>query len=358
MRMGLLLLGLGCGSLAQVLVHLAGDGLRGLPAVALGMYVGSFVFLYLWAGREGDPLLLPIVANLCGLGLAEVWRIDPARGWMQALWIVLGAGVFAAASRFRNWNGLADLKYVWAVLAVLLLLVTVVFGVEIGGARAWLRIGGVGFQTSEVAKLLVVASLASHLSESKEFLALPRRRFGFIRIPSSRHLGPLLMMWALSMLMFVVQRDLGGALLLFGVFVLMLYVASGRAVYLAFGGALAVVGGAAAYLAFGHVRTRFIVWLNPWRYFDTKGYQIIQGLFALAAGGISGAGLGLGSPQVVPAAANDYIFAALVEELGLIGGTFVLAMFMVLVTRGLQWATAHGDSVAALAGMGLSMLLW
>lgn len=354
---GLLLLGLACGSLPQILVHLAGGGMEGREITALALYVASFVFLYIYVGRKGDILILPIIATLTGLGLAEVWRIDPSHGWQQALWLVLGAIVFAVAARFRNWNGMADLKYVWAVLGALLLLVTVVLGTEVGGAKAWLRIGGHSLQTSEVAKLLVVASLAGHLAESKEFLAAPRRRFGFLRIPSARHLGPLLVMWALFMLMFVQQRDLGGALLLFGVFVIMLYVASGRVLYLGAGGLLVSLGGALAYMAFGHVRTRFTVWLNPWPDFDVKGYQIIQGLFALGAGGIFGTGLGLGSPQVVPAAVNDFIFNALVEELGLMGGTFILALYMILVARGLKWAQAHGDSVQALAGMGLSVLL-
>lgn len=357
MRGGLFALGLACGSLAQVLMHLATDGLEGRPIIAIGLYVVSFVLVYFWAGRRGDPFLLPIIAALCGLGMAEVWRIDPGRGWQQALWIVLGTVVYGTASRFRRWNAMADLKYVWALLAAFLLLITVIFGTEVGGARAWLRIRGFSMQTSEIAKLLVVISLAGHLAQSKEFLAAPGRRLGFIRVPAARHLGPLLLMWALSMLMFVVQRDLGGAMLLFGVFVLMLYVASGRCVYLTLGGMLAMAGGLAAYLAFGHVRIRFLVWLNPWRYYETIGYQIIQGLFALAAGGITGTGLGFGSPYVVPAAANDFIFNALVEEMGLVGGTFIIAMYMILVARGLTWANAHGDNVAALAGMGLSVLL-
>jgi cell division protein FtsW (lipid II flippase) len=243
------------------------------------------------------------------------------------------------------------------VLGALLLFVTLLLGTEVGGAKAWLRIAGLSFQASEVVKLLVVASLAGHLAESKEFLAAPSKRFGFVRLPSARHLGPLLFMWLLFMLMFVVQRDLGGALLLFGVFVLMLYIASGRAFYLSVGTLLVSLGGALAFLVFNHVRTRFIVWLNPWHYFETKGYQIIQGLFALAAGGVLGTGLGLGSPQVVPAAVNDFIFNAIVEELGLIGGTFILAMYMILIARGLTWASGHGDSVQAIAGMGLSVLL-
>jgi cell division protein FtsW len=159
------------------------------------------------------------------------------------------------------------------------------------------------------------------------------------------------------MVMFVFQRDLGGALLLFGVFVLMLYVASNRRVYLSLGAVLVLIGGVMAYASFAHVRTRFVVWLNPWPYYSGRGYQIIQGLFAMANGGISGSGLGLGYPYLVPAAENDFIFNALVEELGLLGGTFILAVFMVLVVRGLTWSLAHGDNVTALAGIGLSILL-
>ncbi len=357
MRVSLFALGLACGSLAQVLMHLTTGELQGKPAIALGLYGASFLFLFIWVGRRGDPFFLPTIAALCGLGVAEIWRIDPSRGWQQALWIVLGTVVYGVASRFRRWNALADLKYVWALLATILLLITLVFGAEVGGARAWLRIGRFSLQTSEIAKLLVVISLAGHLVGSKEFLASPGRRIGFIRVPSARHLGPLLLMWAVSMMMFVGQRDLGGAILLFGVFVLMLYVASGRFIYLTLGVLLAAAGGAAAYRTFNHVRVRFLVWLNPWQYYETIGYQIIQGLFALAAGGITGTGLGFGSPYLIPAAANDFIFNALVEELGLVGATFIIAMYMILVARGLTWSNAHGDNVAALAGMGLSVLL-
>jgi cell division protein FtsW (lipid II flippase) len=356
-RGGLFALGLACGSLAQVLMHLATGELQGKPAAALGLYAVSFIVLFIWVGRRGDAFFLPIITALCGLGLAEIWRIDPSRGWQQVLWIVLGTVVYGITGRFRRWNALADLKYVWALLATIMLLITLVFGAEVGGARAWLRIGRFSMQTSEIAKLLVVISLAGHLAGSKEFLASPGRRIGFIRVPSARHLGPLLLIWAVSMMMFVGQRDLGGAILLFGVFVLMLYVASGRFIYLTLGVLLAAAGGAAAYVTFNHVRVRFLVWLNPWRYYETIGYQIIQGLFSLAAGGIAGTGLGFGSPYLIPAAANDFIFNALVEELGLIGATFIIAMFMVLVARGLAWATAHGNNVAALAGMGLSVLL-
>ena len=207
MRVSLFALGLACGSLAQVLMHLTTGELQGKPAIALGLYGASFLFLFIWVGRRGDPFFLPTIAALCGLGVAEIWRIDPSRGWQQVLWIVLGTVVYGVASRFRRWNALADLKYVWALLATILLLITLVFGAEVGGARAWLRIGRFSLQTSEIAKLLVVISLAGHLVGSKEFLASPGRRIGFIRVPSARHLGPLLLMWAVSMMMFVGQRS-------------------------------------------------------------------------------------------------------------------------------------------------------
>lgn len=353
----LLLLGLAAGSTAQILVHLAQGGISSRAIITLVVYNLSFIALHLWLQGKGDPVIVPIIAVLCGLGLAEIYRLNPSRGWQQTWWVLLGVIVFAFTSRFRNWNGMADLKYVWAVTAAALLMITVIFGVEIGGAKAWLHFRGLSFQASELAKLLVVASMASHLAETKEFLALPTRRIWFLRIPSARHLGPLLMMWALFMVMFVFQRDLGGALLLFGVFVLMLYVASNRRVYLSLGAVLVLIGGVMAYASFAHVRTRFVVWLNPWPYYSGRGYQIIQGLFAMANGGISGSGLGLGYPYLVPAAENDFIFNALVEELGLLGGTFILAVFMVLVVRGLTWSLAHGDNVTALAGIGLSILL-
>ncbi len=359
MRRGLLLLllGLAGGAAAQVLVHLAQGGLSERASICLGLYVISFLALHIWLGGRGDPVVVPVLAILCGLGLAEIWRLDPGRGWQQGLWLVIGVLVFAFASRFRNWNGMADLKYIWAVAAAILLVVTIIFGSEVGGARAWLRFAGLSFQASEVAKLLVVASLASHLAESKEFLAVPSRRLGFLRIPSARHLGPLLMMWALFMIMFVFQRDLGGALLLFGVFVFMLYAASNRGVYLSVGALLVVIGGALACAVIDHVRIRFVVWLDPWRYYSGRGYQIVQGLFALGNGGIIGTGLGMGYPYLVPAAANDYIFNALAEELGFMGAVFILAMFMVLVARGFTWAAAQVNEVAALAGTGLSILL-
>jgi cell division protein FtsW (lipid II flippase) len=354
---GLLLLGLICGTLAQVLVHLAGDTLDTRAYTAMAFYVCSFIFLYFWTGRKGDIVLLPALAVLMGLGIAEIWRIDPELGWQQAQWVVLGTVVFAVASRFRNWHMIADLKYVWAFAGAILLVLTLIFGREVGGAKAWIRIGKASFQASEIVKLLVVASLAGHLAESKEFLAAPRKRLGFLRIPSTRHFGPLLVMWLLFMFMFVVQRDLGGALLLFGVFVTMVYVASGRWLYLGIGTLMVSVGGLLAYSFFDHVRNRFVVWINPWPYFQNRGYQIVQALFSVAAGGVLGTGLGLGSPQLVPASVNDFIFVALVEELGLIGGISIISLYMVLVVRGLKYASLHGDSVQSLVGVGLSVLL-
>jgi len=355
---GLMLLALASGALAQVLVHLAQNGqLDNRAATGLGLYVASFLALYLWLRGRGDPVILPVIACLVGLGLAEIWRLDPARGWQQTWWVALGTVCFAVASRFRNWHLVADLKYVWAVAAALLLVVTIIFGNEIGGARAWLRFGRFSFQASELAKLMVVAYLAAYLADTKEFLAAPRRILWFIKMPPARHLGPLLLMWFLFMVMFVFQRDLGGALLLFGVFVLMVYTASNRLIYITLGSLLVLVGGSLAYTVFNHVRTRFIVWLNPWQYYQNIGYQIIQGLFAMAQGGLTGTGLGMGFPYLIPAAENDFIFNALVEELGLLGGTFILAMYMILVARSLTWAVAHGDDVEALAGVGLATLL-
>lgn len=309
-------------------------------------------------GRPGcDPLLLPLLALLTGLGLALLESVKPSLVPKQTRWVLLGLLAFTAAARYRHPERLMRYKYVSMSLGVLLLLVTSFFGRSVGGATLALKVGSFSFQPSELVRLLAVVFLAGYLSEKRQVLALSARRWWELSRQDVRYLGPLLSMWALSLLFLVYQRDLGAALLFFGIFLTMIYVASGRAMYVVTGLTLFAVGAYVCGQLFWHVRTRVDVWLNPWAHLEGKGYQIAQSLFALAWGGMTGTGLGRGFSAKVPAVHTDLIFAAAGEQLGFLGATAVLLCFAVLVARGVRIAARSDRDESFLLAAGLSIAL-
>jgi cell division protein FtsW (lipid II flippase) len=206
-------------------------------------------------------------------------------------------------------------------------------GRTINGARLWVGIGALTFEPSEVAKVLLVAFFAAYLVDKRELLAQGRLRVGRFFLPSPRDLGPLLLAWGMALLVLGYQKDIGTSLLFFGAFAAMLYIATQRRVYLLGTAILLVIGGFVAYKSLGHVRVRIEDWIDPWSRIDRPGggYQAVQGWFGLGSGGIAGTGLGLGNPSLVPLASTDYVFAAIGEELGLVGSVAVVAAFMLMV---------------------------
>ncbi len=301
-----------------------------------------------------DPVLLPIVALLSGIGLAFITRLDPTLAASQTMWLFGGVVVMIATlMAVPSLARVARYKYTVAIVGIVLLVLPAIVGREVNGAKLWLRFGQVSFQPSEVAKVLMVLFLAAYLAENREVLSVSTRRLAGVWLPSAKHLGPLLAMWAVSLFVLIGEKDLGSSLLFFGVFLAMLHVATGRPAYTIAGVVLFAAGATAAYFLFAHVRTRIGIWIDPFADAADKGYQIVQSLFSLAAGGIFGVGPGRGMPEHIPFVATDFIFAAIGEELGLLGGAALIISYLVLCLRGLATAVRARTDMAALTASGL-----
>ncbi len=331
-------------------------------AAVLSMFMIAHLVL-MWRLPDADQLLLPIVAMLTLLGLVMSTRLSalvPGLMTRQSMWISLGLLLLiAVVVLIPDVSMLQSYKYTAAVLGFLLVAATFLLGIDTNdsGARWWIGIGGYHFQPSEILKVLLVIFLAGYLEDKRELLTWSSTRIGWLRLPPLPYLGPLAVMWAVSMILLIGQKDLGAALLFYSIFLAMLYVASSRGAYV-WGGLVAfVIGAFLCYLAFAHVRLRVEVWLNPWVHARDEAYQVVQGLVALASGGIIGRGLGYGYPGFVPAIQTDYIIAAIGEELGLVGTLAVVALFLLLMYRGFRIAMDTRRGFSVLLAMGLTTVL-
>jgi cell division protein FtsW (lipid II flippase) len=324
-----------------------------------------------WA-PYADPLLLPSVALLVGLGLAMIHRLDLASAQLnsratredapvQLLWATVGVGLFVAVLVVvRDHRLLARYAYTLALVGlVLLALPALLPGAvsEVNGAKIWIRLAGFSIQPGEFAKICLVIFFAAYLYDKRDVLALASRKVAGLELPRGRDLGPVLVAWALSILVLVFERDLGSSLLLFGIFVVMLYVATERASWLVIGLLLFAGGAFIAYHVFGHVHARVDVWLNPFAYRNGAGYQLVQSLFGLGTGGLFGAGLGGGRPDQVPVAKSDFIASAIGEELGLFGLVAVIVVYLILVERGLRTSLIVRDAFGKLLAAGLAFAI-
>jgi peptidoglycan glycosyltransferase len=322
----------------------------------------SFVLIYLLfhsiarlVSPHADPLLLPIAAFLNGIGLTMIFRTRPNLLQAQLFW--LGLGVVLALATLILWKRLREIenyKYLTALAGITLLLSPAFFGKELGGAKLWLSIGRLSMQPAEPAKLLIVIFLAAYLKEKRELLSLSTYRRGRFSMPEPRHLAPLLTMWLLSLLILIFEKDLGSSFLFLAIFLVMIYVATSRLIYVALGGGLFLMGASVCYYLFAHVRLRVDIWINPWVALAGKGYQIVQSLFALASGGFSGAGLGGGFPGYIPAVHTDFIFAAAGEELGYAGAMAILLAYLLFVQRGLAVALRSSKEFEKFLAFGLT----
>ena len=309
---------------------------------------------------RGDQLLLPLVAALAGIGLVLVTRLVPALGPRQFMWALIGCSVMVVAA-VGPWEVrlLERYKYTAAAAGIMLVALTLVLGVDPNGsgARLWLRVAGLSFQPSEILKVLLVIFLAGYLTDKRELLTTTRVRFGPLQLPPLPYLAPLLAMWGLSLALLVWQRDLGAAILFFGVFLVMLYLAVAQVRYVVGGTLMFFAGGVLCYTLFSHVRLRVEVWLNPWVDPQGRSYQIAQALYALGSGGLFGSGLGNGYPLYVAAAHTDFPYVALSEEAGLAAGLALLLIYALLVTRGLQVALIARLPFNRLLAAGLTSVL-
>ena len=307
-----------------------------------------------------NPVLLPLGALLNGIGFVFIARLDSDRASAQATWTTLGMAAFVGTLLFAREARMLDryrYTFMLAGLALLLLPLAPRIGYVINGARLWVRIGPFSFQPGEFAKIALAIFFASYLVERRELLSRATRRLGPVLVPDLRLFGPVLAAWAVSVVVMTAERDLGSSLLFFALFVTMLWVATGRAGYLALGGALFSAGAVTAWIAFAHVQQRIRVWVDPWERAAGEGYQIVQAAYALGTGGLTGTGIALGGANRIPAAETDFILAAIGEELGLLGTTGVLAAFLLMVGVGLGIAFRAENDFEKLLASGLTAII-
>jgi peptidoglycan glycosyltransferase len=328
-------------------------------AVILGLLVLAHLAVR-WLAAGADGTLLPLAALLHGLGYVMITRLDDRLAGLQTTWSLVAIGAFivmlVAVQRAPD---LARYRWSLLLIGVVLLLLPMVpgLGFGVGGARIWVSLGPINFQPGEFAKLLLAIFFAGYLAENRELIAESTWRVGPLRLPEPRHLLPILLAWGFAVVVMVGQRDLGSSLLFFALFVVMMWVATERVSYLVIG--LVLFAGAAyvSWLLFDHVQTRVEIWLDPWSDRLDRGYQIVQALYGLSDGGIIGTGLGLGSPNTVPEAQNDFIFSSIAEELGLLGGSAVLMAYLLLIGAGLRTALRTENTFEKLLAVGLTTIV-
>jgi len=348
---------------AYVLVELGRKGRVPVDIVGYGMVLlGGYLFAHLVMrrfARSADPVLLPTAGLLAGLSLAMIFRLKPALVGEQTLWLLLGLGLFSLTlAVVRDHKQLDQYTYTIGLLGIALMLLPLVPGIgrTVRGAQLWVQIGPMQFQPSEIAKVLLVVFLASYLGARRELLSVGTRRLGPIALPEPRHLAPLLIAWGLSLAILFLEQDLGSNLLFFGMFVVMMWLATARSAYLVLGGVLFAAGATFAYATLSHVQDRVSIWLDPLNpeTVTEESFQLAQSLFALATGGISGTGLGQGRPTEIPDVHTDVVFSAFGEELGLIGTMALLVLFVMIVFRGFRAAVRCRDGFGQLLAAGLA----
>ncbi|WP_347058734.1 FtsW/RodA/SpoVE family cell cycle protein [Blastococcus sp. HT6-30] len=361
---------------AQAIVDLTVTGslrpeMAAFSAWISALWVVAHLVVRKWASYA-DPLLLPAVALLVGLGLTVIHRLDLAAEQagdtasredapVQLIWATLGVALFVAVLVVvRDHRTLSRFAYTLALLGIVLLALPAVLPAsisEVNGAKIWIRVAGFSIQPGEFAKICLVVFFAAYLVDKRDVLALASKKVAGLELPRGRDLGPVLLAWILSILVLVFERDLGSSLLLFGIFVVMLYVATERASWLFIGLTLFAGGALIAYQVFAHVQARVDTWLDPSEYYDGAGYQLMQSLFGLGTGGLFGAGLGGGRPEQVPVAKSDFIAAAVGEELGLFGLVAVIVVYLILVERGLRASLVVRDAFGKLLAAGLAFAI-
>ncbi len=369
-ELGLVLLAVGITSGLYALASLGRTA--DLPANIgpfLGIVLGLLVIAHVATRRlapGADGVILPLAALLNGIGFVFIARLDETartpKGYAQAQagWTVIGIGAFVATLVVvRRARDLQRYRYTLLLVGVVLLVLPLIPGIgeEINGARIWVRMGPLSFQPGEFAKVVLAIFFASYVMERREVLGMatfPRFR---PMLPDLRHLGPVLFAWGFTVLIMTTEKDLGSSLLFFALFMLVVWVGTGRGAYVGVGAALFSAAAVFSYRSFAHVQTRVDIWLDPWSRASGKGFQVIQSWFALAWGGVAGTGIGLGHPDRIPVVYTDFIFAAIGEELGLLGTVAIIACFLLLVGTGLRIAVRAEAPFEKLLATGLTVLL-
>jgi cell division protein FtsW (lipid II flippase) len=340
----------------------------------------GLVFLFVFGGAHlairrfapyTDPLLLPIVALLNGLGLVMIHRLDLVNNELsghrhpsatqQMLWTVVGVAAFALVVTFlKDHRQLARYGYIWGVAGLVFLVIPALLPASLSeqnGAKIWIRLPGFSIQPAEFSKILLLIFFSAVLITKRSLFTSVGKHFMGMTLPRPRDLAPLLAAWVISIGVMVFEKDLGTSLLLYASFLVVVYLATQRFSWVLIGFALFVAGSVAAYFIFGHVRVRVRMWWDPFTDPDGAGYQLVQSMFSFATGGIFGTGLGNGQPDTVPAASTDFIIAAFGEELGLVGFASILLLYTIVIVRGLRTAIATRESFGKLLAAGLASTL-
>ncbi len=346
-----------------------------VPLACWLLALGGVHLAFIISGRDMDQILLPLVGMLGGISLLVMERLPQGLAVqrlgdrtlmladLQLLWLLLGLGVLGVtAITIRSVRWLREYRYTWALAGIGLLAAVFLLGDEVNGARLSIRLGPLTGQPSELLKVILVVFLAAYLADNRPILARISMRLGPVSLPPLPYLLPMLAMWGIALAMVIVQRDLGAALLLFSVFLSLLYIATRRASFVLVGLVLFLVGAALLYSQLGHVRTRVDIWLDPWADPLGRGYQVIQALYAFGRGGVLGTGLGAGLPTVgdtpaIPLVHTDFTFAAVGEELGLMGALALGCLYLVVAERGLRIAARAPDEFQALLAAGLTLVI-
>ncbi len=309
---------------------------------------------------QADAFLLPITALLAAVGLAEIFRIRPALALLQGQWLLVGAGLFVITVLLvRDYMRLDRYRYIMGALGLALLVITIALGTTINGAKLWIHAFGFSIQPSEFAKLAIVIFLAGYLNDKKMLLSVPTRHVLGVPVPATKYFGPLLVMWVLSLAMLVFMKDFGMSLLFMAIFVGLMYMATARIVYVVAGRRpLRWSPPPSRSPSCRTCRIASTVWLDPWPHAATTGYQLLQSLFTIADGGVLGAGFGRGfllyanRQPVVPDLQTDFIFAAIANEMGLLGAVGVVLLFLLFVWRGFRIAVYAPDGFSKLLAGG------
>lgn len=327
-------------------------------AVPLGLFAAfaaAHIGVRLFA-PGADPALLPIVFALSGIGITFVTRLEPSASMGQIVYLFLGVALMVGTlAVVKNLEVVKGYKYVLGAAGIALLVLPMLIGTEIYGSKLWIKIGSFQFQPGEFAKVFIVLFLSGYLAENRELLSISNRTVLGVKLPRLRLLYPLFIVWGVCLLVVAFERDLGSALLFYTIFLIMLYVATGRVSYVLIGLVLLAVGAFGMYQIMGHVQVRVAIWLDPFKDAQNLGFQIVQALYSLADGGLLGVGIGKGlGGDTIPVVASDMIFAAIGEEMGLLGGAAVLLLFMLFAVRGLTTAARAKSDLAAFSAAGLT----
>jgi cell division protein FtsW (lipid II flippase) len=348
-----LLTGIGFTSVYVARQDVVSTGSLSYALIFFGLYFAAHLVARI-SVPHADPYLLPMAMLLTGIGVTEIYRLDPDDAFRQGLWVVIAVSLFAVTLLLlrHDYRRLEGYKYLFGICAVGLLALPALplVGHTVNGARLWVDLGPLSFQPGEFAKIMLIVFLAAYLRDKREVLAQGRLK----------DFGPLLLIWGGAMLVLFQTNDLGSGLLYFGIFLAMLYVATGRAWFVLAGAGLFVAGSAAVYTVVPHVRDRVSVWLDPWSDPQDEGYQPIQSLYSIANGGYEGTGLGEGTvattdgAPLLPFAKTDFIYSVLAQELGLIGAAALLLVYMLFCLRGFRVALMAQDGFSKLLAVGLT----